>query len=79
MHLQRVQAEFAVDAYGLGYLDPSKDPSTEPDVRLALKILRRCDNAPNETHHCDTSPITLAGPIRAQCHDHGHCTARHHP
>jgi len=35
--LQRVNAEFAVDAYGMGYLDPSKDPSTEPDVSHTLR------------------------------------------
>ena len=40
--LQRVNAEFAVDAYGMGYLDPSKDPSTEPDVsHTASKLPRR--------------------------------------
>ena len=31
--LQRVTAEFAIDANGLGFLDPARDPNTQPDVR----------------------------------------------
>ena len=31
--LQRVTAVFSIDAHGLGYLDPARDPAKEPDVR----------------------------------------------
>jgi GINS complex subunit 3 len=35
---ERVTAEFSIDAYGLGYLDPARDPSTEPDVAVGCKL-----------------------------------------
>ena len=36
--LQRVTAEFVIEAKGLGYLDPARDASVEPDVSEAASL-----------------------------------------
>jgi len=35
---ERVTAEFSIDAHGLGYLDPARDPASEPDVTAGSKM-----------------------------------------
>lgn len=35
---ERVTAEFVIDANGLGFLDPARDPNTQPDVAAGSKL-----------------------------------------
>merc|ERR1711981_1461902 len=35
---ERVAAEFSIDAHGLGYLDPARDATVEPDIRTGSKL-----------------------------------------